>query len=118
MELSISQMMQMQRELYEKHKDRWEPRQPQYGRSHILYMIEEIGEMVAILKKKGDASVVENPNVRLAFVEEMADVMMYYIDTMLCYQVTPEEFSQAFAQKYARNMGRDYESEYKELYNG
>ncbi len=118
MDLSISQMMQAQRELYERHKQEWNPREPEAGRDHILYMIEEIGEVVAILKKKGNTAVVDDAAVREAFLGEMADVMMYYIATLLCYHVTPEEFSQAFEKVHARNMGRDYAQEYKELYHG
>ena len=54
MDLSISQMMHMQKELFEPHKDVWHPIEPEYGRDFILYMIEEIGEVIAILKKKGN----------------------------------------------------------------
>ena len=37
-------------------------------------MIEEIGEAVAVIKKKGDAAIVSEPRVRSVFLEEMADV--------------------------------------------
>ncbi len=118
MDLSISELMQKQRDLYELHKDRWEPREPEFGKEHILYMIEEIGETIAILKKKGDAAVLEDEAVRTAFLEELADILMYYTDVLLCYHVTPEEFAQAYEKKHLRNMGRNYAKEYKELYNG
>lgn len=54
MEFSISQMKAMQRELYALHKNTWSAREPDFGNEHILYMVEEIGEVVAILKKKGE----------------------------------------------------------------
>ncbi len=117
MDLSFSEMMRMQRELFELHKDRWDPREPGNGQTHILYMIEEIGETIAILKKKGSGQVLEDEAVRAAFLEEMSDIMMYYIDVLLCFHATPEEISQAFEQKFLRNMGRNYEEEYKELYH-
>lgn len=79
-------------------------------------MIEEIGECIAILKKKGDAAVVENPAVRAHFIEETADVLMYFIDTLLHYQITPEELSRAYAAKHDRNMARDYSGEYSGMY--
>ena len=50
MDLSISQMMRMQKALFEPHKDKWHPMEPKYGRDFILYMIEEVGETIAILK--------------------------------------------------------------------
>ncbi len=118
MDISVSQMMQLQLKQYEKHKDRWEPRNPENGRDHILFMIEEVGEMVSILKKKGFGSIMDDAAVRKAFVEETADVMMYFTDVLLCYKITAEEFSRAFTQKFQKNMERDYESEYKELYHG
>ncbi len=118
MDLKISDMMQLQQALYEKHKDKWEPREPESGRSHILYMIEEIGEMISILKKKGDSAVLDDSAVRSAFVEEMADVMMYLTDVLLCFHISAEEFSEAFCKKANKNMERDYAAEYKELYHG
>ena len=46
MDLSISQMMQLQEELFEPHKDSWHPMEPEYGKDFILYMVEEIGEVM------------------------------------------------------------------------
>lgn len=117
MDLSISQMMQMQKALFEPHKTEWSPMEPEYGRDFILYMVEEIGETIAILKKKGSNTVLTDPDVRSAFLEEMADVLMYYHDTLLRFHVTPEEISEAYSKKHARNMGRDYTHEYEELYH-
>ncbi len=117
MELSISQMMQMQKELFELHKDTWSPREPEYGKDHILYMIEEIGEVIAILKKKGSREVVADSSVRAAFLEELVDILMYYVDVLLCYHVTPEEISEAFQKKAQRNLGRDYAGEYAAMYS-
>ncbi len=118
MELSLSQLMQMQRDLYELHKTQWAPREPENGKEHILYMIEEIGETIAILKKKGSDQVAADPQVRAAFLEELSDIMMYYIDVLLCFHISPEEFAESYLKKHHRNMGRDYAEEYKELYHG
>lgn len=118
MDLSISQMMRMQQELFEPHKDKWSPMEPEYGKDFILYMIEEIGEAIAIIKKKGSAAIMEDPAVRDAFLAEMADILMYYHDVLLRYHVMPEEISQAFAKKHNHDMSRDYTKEYKEQYNG
>ncbi len=118
MDLTISQMMQAQRELYELHKHEWNPRVPENGRNHILYMVEEIGETIAILKKKGEQAVMEDPAVREAFLGELSDIMMYYVDVLLCFNVSPEEYSRAFTKIHRKNMGRNYTAEYKELYYG
>ena len=77
MDLSISRMMQLQQALFEQNKDKWSPMEPEYGKDFILYMVEEIGEVIAILKKKGSGAVMEDPAVRAAFLSEMADVLMY-----------------------------------------
>ena len=118
MDLSVSQMMQMQRDLYELHKDQWYPLEPEYGKDSILFMVEEVGETIAVLKKKGSKAIMDNPAVREAFLTEMADVLMYYTDVLLRFHVTPEEISEAFAAKHRRNMGRDFTREYKEKYHG
>jgi NTP pyrophosphatase (non-canonical NTP hydrolase) len=118
MDLSISQMMQLQKDLFEPHKDQWHPMEPEYGKDFILYMIEEVGEAIAILKKKGSAAVMEDPAVREAFLSEMADVLMYYHDILLRFHVTPEEISDAYTKKHGIDMVRNYEGEYKEKYHG
>ena len=51
-------------------------------------------------------------------LEEMADVMMYYTDTLLRYHIAEEEISEAYVKKYGKNMGRDYTAEYEEKYHG
>ena len=117
MDLRISDLMKMQRDLHHLHEQDWSPLEPEYGKNTVLYMVEEIGEVIAILKKKGDRSVVDDPQVRDAFLEEMADVLMYYTDTLLRYHVTADEISEAYARKFSRNMGRNYTEAYKELYH-
>ena len=118
MDLKVSEMLTMQKELYALHEGQWFPLEPEYGRNYILFMIEEIGETIAILKKKGDRSVLDDGDVRAAFLEEMADALMYYNDILLRYHVTPEEISEAYTRKHARNMGRNFAEEYKEKYHG
>lgn len=98
MALSFSQMMAMQQELYALHRDTRPAREPDFAKEHILYMVEEIGEAIAILKKKRSASVLENTTVRDAFLEEMADVLMFYRDVLLCFHVAPEEISRIYAK--------------------
>ncbi len=80
-------------------------------------MVEEIGETIAILKKKGSTEVMQDANVRAAFLEEMSDILMYYTDILLCFHVTPQELAEAYQHKHRRNIGRDYTQEYKELYH-
>lgn len=113
-DLRLSDMFAMQIALWEQHRDTWSPMEPSAGRNFILYMIEEIGECVAILKKKGDSAVMDDPAVRSRFIEEMSDVLMYFTDTLLRYGVTPEELSDVYRQKHARNLNRDYEKEYRQ----
>lgn len=118
MNLSISDLMAMQKNLHQLHEHQWYPLEPEYGKQTVLFMVEEIGEVISVLKKKGDRAVAEDPAVRDAFLEEMSDVLMYYMNTLLRYHVTPEEISQAYAKKHSRNMGRNYTKEYEEMYHG
>ena len=74
----------------------------------LLWSIDELGEVIAILKKKGAAAVMDNESVRAHFTEEIADVFMYLFDMMECYGITAEEFTEAFLAKFQRNLGRDW----------
>ena len=117
MDLTISEMMSLQKALYERHRGQWPPMEPEYAKDYILYMMEEVGEVIAIIKKKGGSQVVEAPVVRSRFLEEMADVLMYYNDILLRCHVTPEEISRAYLAKHEENMRRDYRRQYEEMYH-
>lgn len=117
MDLSISQMMQMQQKLYEQNRNHWAPMEPECGKDFILYMMEEVGEVIAILKKKGCSAVASDQEVRMAFLEEMADVLMYYHEILLRFGVSAQEISEAYAEKHFHNLERNYHQEYEELYN-
>ena len=69
-------------------------------------MIGEIGEVIDILKKEGPEKANEDPATRAQFVEEMADVLMYYNDILLCFGITPEELGSAYRAKFEKNMTR------------
>jgi NTP pyrophosphatase (non-canonical NTP hydrolase) len=115
-DIKISDMLNMQKALYELHKDTWAPLEAQYGRNSILWMMEEIGECIAIIKKKGDSAIMEDENVRKAFCEELSDVLMYFNDTLLRYGITADEISSAYIDKHEKNMGRNYVKEYEHKY--
>ena len=39
-------------------------------------------------------------------VEEMADVLMYYNDVLLCYGISADELKEAYIAKFEKNMKR------------
>lgn len=112
-DLKLSEIMAMQQELQEKYKGKWTPLSVEYGRSCLLWMIEEMGEAIAIIKKRGDRDIMNDSAVREAFIEELVDVMMFYNDTLACYEITADELSKAFVKKHLKNMGRDFIVEHK-----
>jgi len=69
-------------------------------------MIGEIGEVIDIVKKNGGLKASTDEKLRENLIEEMADVLMYYNDVMLCYGITAEELKQAYTQKFEKNMQR------------
>lgn len=100
------QMQEIQKELQEKYKEKWKPLSPQTGREQLLWLLIELGEAADIIKKDGDEKIMEEPDVRRHFIEEMADVMMYFNDVMLCYGISIEELKSAYLEKHKRNMKR------------
>ena len=69
-------------------------------------MIGEIGEVIDIVKKNGGERACTDPEIRQDLIEEMADVLMYFNDVMLCYGITEEEMKKAYTEKFERNMKR------------
>ena len=112
MSLSIQELLQMQQALQEKYKGIWEGDSPETAQHHLLYAVEEIGEVSAILKKRGPRAVMENEEIRARFCEEMADVFMYLSDVLLCCGATAEEFEHAYRKKAEKNLKRDFVREH------
>ncbi len=105
-DFSINEMRSMQEQLQEKYKDKWEHICPEVGKNKLLWMIGEIGEVIDIVKQNGGAKACENSEIRKELVEELADVLMYYNDVLLCYGITAEELKQAYTEKFEKNMKR------------
>ncbi len=115
MEISVSDILQMQRELQEKYLDKWGGLSPAKAREQLLWMLCECGEVIDVIKKIGDKAIMEDQDVRAHFIEEMVDVLMYFGDVLLCYGISPAEFSEAYLKKHARNMKRDWTVEINRL---
>lgn len=105
-DFSINEMQEMQRILQDKYKDKWEPICPETGKSKLLWMIGEIGEVIDIIKQNGGEKVSGDSAIREDFIEELADVLMYYNDILLCYGITAEELKQVYTAKFQTNMER------------
>lgn len=102
----MREMQEMQKALQDKYKHKWEPICPEIGQNKLLWMIGEIGEVIDIIKKNGSEQVIADEARRKDLVEELADVLMYYNDVMLCYNITPEELKQVYTEKFEKNMKR------------
>ena len=59
-------------------------------------LIQELGELIVAITKDN----LEN------IIEEMADVLMYYNDIMLCYNISAEELKTIYSEKFNKNMNR------------
>jgi len=105
-EFTIGEMQEMQKQLQEKYKHIWEPICADTGKNKLLWMIGEIGEVIDIVKKNGGEKASSDEELRKHLVEEMADVLMYYNDVMLCYGITEEELKEAYVEKFEKNMKR------------
>ena len=103
---SINEMQQMQKALQDKYKNIWEPIGPHTGQSKLLWMIGEIGEVIDIVKKHGGQAACTDENLRQHLIEEMADVLMYYNDVLMCYGITEEELKDTYTKKFEKNMKR------------
>ena len=69
-------------------------------------MIGEIGEVIDIIKKHGGENTSQDVDLRKHLIEELADVLMYYNDILLCYGISAEELKQSYISKFEKNMKR------------
>ncbi len=105
-DFTIDEMMEMQRALQDKYRDKWEGISPDVGKNKLLWMVGEIGEVVDIVKKHGGKKACYDEELRVQLIEEMADVLMYYNDILLCYGITSDELKSAYTEKFQKNMKR------------
>ena len=105
-EFTVNEMLKMQETLQKKYNDRWEPIGPEAGRHKLLWMIGELGEVIDVVKKNGGQKACEDTGIRKELVEELADVLMYYNDVLLCYGISVEELKQVYTEKFQKNMER------------
>ena len=107
-DLKFSEIMAMQKELQDKHKSEWAPLTPEYGRSCLLWMVEELGEVISVVKKCDEKVIMADEQVRSALTEEFVDVLMFMNDALMCYGITASQFSDAYLKKHAKNMKKDW----------
>ncbi len=105
-DFTMNEMQDMQKRLQDKYKDQWEPISPETGKNKLLWMIGEVGEVIDIVKKYGDLTAITDAELRKDLVEEMADILMYYNDVMLCYGISADELKQSYTKKFEKNMTR------------
>lgn len=105
-DFTVNEMLELQSKLQERYKGRWEPINPETGKNKLLWMVGEIGEVIDIVKKNGGQRSAEDTELRAHLVEELADVLMYYNDVLLCYGITADELKKAYTEKTERNMNR------------
>ena len=105
-DFGINEMRSMQIALQEKYQDKWEKISPETGKNKLLWMIGEIGEVIDIIKKHGSKAAEQENSERGHLIEELADVLMYYNDVLLCYGISADELKAAYTEKFKRNMDR------------
>lgn len=105
-EFTVNEMKEMQEILQEKYKDKWEGISPEIGKNKLLWMIGEIGEVIDIVKQHGGLKASQDEELRQALIEELADVLMYYNDILLCYDISSDELKSVYIDKFNKNMKR------------
>ncbi|MBE5809591.1 MAG: nucleotide pyrophosphohydrolase [Clostridiales bacterium] len=106
MSLDMQNMREMQQVLQARYAGWWEPVDPEHGKNKMLWMLAELGEAIQVVKRHPADEIAKPGEVRQEFVEELADVLMYFNDIMLCFDITPGEFETVYRGKHARNMTR------------
>lgn len=106
--MTIQEMLDLQNRLYDKcgKENRWLTYTPDNAQLHWLYMLGEAGEVIDALKKNSLDTLLQLGPARDHMIEEMADTLMFFVDTMACMDVTADELSQAYREKHERNIKR------------
>ena len=73
-------------------------------------------EVIDVVKKNDPAHLSQPCYARDCLTEEIADVMMYLNDVLLCYDIAPEEISRAYYKKHLYNLRRNYRQQNEDRY--
>ena len=104
--LDMNDMRDMQQALQARYAGWWEPVDPEHGKNKLLWMLAELGEAIQVVKRNPADDIAKPGAIRNEFVEEMADVLMYFNNVLLCYGITPAEFEEIYRVKHERNLNR------------
>ena len=104
--LTIREMLTRQAALQKKYREKWGALTPDVSVRQMLWAYGELAEAADLLKKQGPDAVNVEPALRRHFMEEIGDAIMYLMDTLLCFDMSPEEFSQIYREKCEKNLGR------------
>ena len=115
LDLSLADMLEMQTELHAEHPE-WGALDATAGRNQLLWLTGELGEVIDVVKKNDAAHLTQPGYVRDCLTEEIADVMMYLNDVLLCYDIAPEEISRAYYKKHLYNLRRNYRQQNEDRY--
>lgn len=102
--ITMQRMLDIQKELQDKYQ--WCEMIPENAHRNVLWGVGEFGEIIDIIKKQGCDAVMDDPETRKEFIKEMVDVIMYLMDTALCFDISAEEISKVYEEKHAYNMKR------------
>lgn len=105
-DFGFAEMQDMQKRLQEKYMDKWEAISPENGKNKLLWLMIELGEVADIIKKRGANAIMTEPETRAHFTEELADVLMYFNDIMLCYDISVDELKKIYIAKHQTNLSR------------
>lgn len=106
MSLDMKDMREMQQALQARYAGWWESVDPEHGKNKLLWLLAELGEAIQVVKRHPTEEIAQPGEVRRDFVEELADVLMYFNDILLCFDISPEEFEAVYRAKHVRNMTR------------
>lgn len=100
------EMQKLQRKLQDRYKDKWEAICPETAKNKLLWLMIELGEAADIIKKDGDSAIMKKEDTRKHFIEEMSDILMYFNDILLCYDISIDELKQIYLDKHRKNLDR------------
>lgn len=112
--ININDMLLLAEKLHKKNKDKWGPATPESNTFLLTWLVAEVGEVIDIIKKKGQNQVMSNQKVRRQFLMEIADCYIYLADILSRYKVSAAEFSQIYQKKMVYNLKRNYQDKIDE----
>ena len=101
MAVTVKEIAENQHRFQTQYAHKWGGYSPERAVRLLAWLYGELGEVGDIIKKQGNEKIMQDEAVRIHFIEELCDVMMYWHDVWLSFDIKSEQIASVYRKRAA-----------------